>query len=80
MNTTDVHVSEASAPEDVRVQTFSLPIVVHFLQYLHRIWTTTAFLAVPEEKTLGSNVPMDETTNGRAERLLLVGSWQKVSV
>ena len=51
--------------------------MVHFLQNLHSIGPPASQLTVPEEQTLGLNVPMDETANGGPERLLLVRACGK---
>lgn len=54
--------------------TFSLPVVVSFFHNLHRVGTTTAHFAVPKEKALRFDVSVNETADGRAERLLLIGA------
>ena len=74
MNTTGMNDGKFWVAEKVERSwhTFSLPVIISFLQYLHRVWTATALLAVPQEKTLWFDVTMDETTDCRAKRFLLV--------
>ena len=55
-------------------RTFGLPVVVDLLENLHRVRTPAAHFRVPEEEPLGFYVPVDETADRRAERLLLVAS------
>ena len=51
-----------------------LPVVVHLFQNLHGGGTAAACFRVPEEQTLRTDVPVNETTNGGAECLLLIGT------
>jgi len=53
---------------------FSFPVVVCFLEDLHRIRTSTPLFRVPKEKALGPDMTVNKTRDGWAECLFLVAA------
>lgn len=70
-----VRTTAREAHGEAASRTFGLPVVVDLLENLHRVRAPAAHFRVPEEEPLGLDVPVDETADRRAERLLLVGAW-----
>jgi len=52
--------------------TFGIPDMVRLFQDLHRIWTSTPELAVPQQETLWAYVTVDETADRWAKCLFLI--------
>ena len=52
--------------------TFGVPGMVRLLHDLHQIRSPAPELAVPQQETLWANVPVDETGDSWAKRLLLI--------
>ena len=69
-----VRTTAREAHGEAASRTFGLPVVVDLLENLHRVRAPAAHFRVPEEEPLGLDVPVDETADRRAERLLLVGA------
>ena len=45
------------------------------LKEFHRVWSSAALLRVPENHSFGFDVFVDQTCDGRAEGLLLIGAY-----
>ena len=58
--------------ERIEGRTFRVPRLVHLPEKFHRVGAPAAQLAVPEQKPLGLDVPMDEAADCGPECLLLV--------